>query len=252
MPKTIRGVLSHFSPDSYYEKQIRAWIRKNFAIPLLDAYEQFEKGGIDEEQYDAIKESLIFSYRKMMEDLKKDNGDKGWDYYDRRWYPIVVGFFRKERDKLNLMLRYFSNTTGFKGLKNSGASEDDLFRFLEVNCLRSDVFPLIADSPQPYMEGEVKVLERPDYLDLIYSRTSRIASEIETKMASLKDIDQHIPVISDLKRPELKDGALFELPPTNQCVICKAQGREVFFEDQSKLVEHYLKEHRKEHTSSSD
>lgn len=245
MPSTWQGILNKYGRDTYHEKQIRAWVRKNFATPLLELIRNWEAGLITKDEYEQLKDTLIFTYKQMQKDLHDNNLQDGWHAFDgqnRLSYPkynAVVGFFSKERKKLKEAIEVIATSDRFQNMRDSGAEPDDLFRHLAINCLEAEIYPLVADAPLPYMEGEVKILERADFQEIIHNRTTRIASEIKEKVERTKAIeDSGIPVLGDLQKPTLEDGSLFSLPSATTCDRC---GRILL--DQDDLVSHYREEH---------
>ncbi len=247
---TLPGLLRQFGRDSYDAHRIRQWVRSNFAQPLLKAILDFDDGRITEAEYEDEKERLIFTYRGLMRDL-------GWVIEDRitgeiieGWkhpkYEVAVRFFSTERKKLQIALDVAKETNSYKKLREKGAKVDDLFRALSLYCLRNDVYPLVADAAGPWDEGEIKILERDDFLELIYNRTRRIATEVMEKVEMVRAIDQEIPLIEELQKPRLADGSLFEppaLPPATP-INCPEAGCGYASDDVAGLIRHDRDEHR--------
>lgn len=248
--RTLQGLLRQFGKDSYDEHRIRQWVRSNFAQPLLKAIENFDAGEITKAEYEEEKERLIFTYRGLMRDLGWVIEDRGTGEIIDGWkhpkYEIAVRFFSTERKKLQIALDVAKETDSYKRLREEGAGVDSLFRALSVYCLRNDVYPLVADAAGPWDEGEIKILERDDFLELIYNRTRRIASEVMEKVERIGAIDQEIPLIEELQKPRLADGSLFEpeaLPPATP-INCPEDGCGYASDDVAGIIRHDRDEHR--------
>lgn len=245
MPSTWQGILNKYGPDTYHEKQIRAWVRKNFATPLLELIRIWEAGLITENEYEQLKDTLIFTYKQMQKDLHDNNWKDGWHAFDgqnRLSYPkynVVVGFFSEERKKLKEAIEVIATSERFQELRASDTDPDDLFRYMANSCLEMGIYPLVADAPQPFMEGEIKILERADFQEIIHNRTTRIASEIREKVERTRAIEQSgIPVLDGMQKATLEDGSLFTLPAAITCDKC---GKILL--DQDDVVRHYREEH---------
>ena len=243
MRRGWKGILNKHGKDSYEEAQIRRWVRANFAQPLRKAFDDRQANLITEEEYEKKLDSLIFTYKELQGDLHATNPQDGWHAYDsqkRVYYPkytIAVGFFSKERDKFHEALQIIKTTEEYKKIREKNDPEE-LFTCVALNCLDREIYPLIADTPGPYHEGEIKLLRRQDFLEVTQMRMNYTVKEQKNIIERAGTIDKEIPVIGELKPQELEDGGLFVLPPARDCEICGKT-----FDNQSDLVDHHNEEH---------
>lgn len=213
--------------------KLERFVRSNMANPLLNAIRDYDAGKITLAEYEKIRDSLPMSMKEIM-------GSIGMDYDGKRDYTRVQTFFAGNRKKINDVMEVFISSGEYQKYRDAGEKDEYIFYRFIIAAISNGIFPFYADR---YDDWKLKPLERGDYLYLLQKRLEAISTEVKRRQEEITVIDEKIPIKGMIKRPTLKDGALFKLPPGTM-VHCPYTGCTEEFSTDEEFVKHIEDKHR--------
>ena len=193
-----RGRHSH---AALWRLNLDNFLRENFASPFISAYMSYESGYFPLEEFEKIKNNLLFNYESVMKAI-------GLDFSSKSDYWKMSGYFIEQRKKFAEVINYLVDNGTFDNWQRDGLSPEEMFALVVVEMMHKGFYPFYADIND---DNKLKPLEMEDYLSLVRGRAIKISKEVETKSRTIEKIDRYIPLLDRLVKTELKDGTIFDL-----------------------------------------
>lgn len=210
MPKTWKG-MKRGRKRPIWKVKVERYINRRMAKPLLRAMKDCDKERTTIEEYEKIRDKLPLSIRDIMKGI-------GLDYYNRLDYSKVQGYFADNRKLLADAMTFFvqpdeDGKSAYDRYLEKGMDPKEIFRRFIVSAMSYGIYPFYADRNDG---NKLKPLERADYNRLLNQRLDAIKSEVNFRHEEVKQLDPQFAISKGIKRPELKDGTLFKLPPAEE------------------------------------